>query len=146
MVSPLNHAWQVTLLSFDSYLAGFCQMSHLGLFFWFDSYLVGFCQMSLILVFVRCLSSWFLSDNSHLGFCQMSLILVFGLTRALRSTFRRVALGDSREDVYGTSTLNSTSSSGSSSSGLETRRRQDRSNLFSMDFYFFTCDSFLLVL
>ena len=74
----------------------------------------------------------------------MSLILVFGLTRALRSTFRRVALGDSREDVYGTSTLNSTSSSGSSSSGLETRRRQDRSNLFSMDFYFFTRDSFFV--
>ena len=74
----------------------------------------------------------------------MSLILVFSLTRALRSTSRRVALGDSREDVYGTSTLNSTSSSGSSSSGLETRRRQDRSNLFSMDFYFLTCDSFFV--
>ena len=45
----------------------------------------------------------------------------------------RVILGDSREDVYGTSTLNSTSSSGSSSSGLETRRRQDRCNLPSWD-------------
>ena len=30
--------------------------------------------------------------------------------------------------MYGTSTLNSTSSSGSSSSGHDTRRRQDRSN------------------
>jgi len=49
----------------------------------------------------------------------------------------RVALGDSREDVYGTSTLNSTSSSGSSSSGLETRRRQDRSTFSSLNRYFF---------